>query len=304
MNYLKSKLSGEALDAISRYQLSSTNYQVFIDVLKRRFGNTQLIIEAHYRNLSHLPVATNHISKLRQCYDAIECHLRSLEALGENIEHRHFVALITEKLPQRVLYQLYMLKGEEEWTVAKLRELLGKHISAMEMAGGEIHPPQASLMKSNLKLPYREYHNSKVTAGELLAGDVRNQSKSRKESGLKCVFCNQGHWSDECPKFTTQQARMERLKGCCFKCLQRGHMAKDCRRQRSCFHCGKSGHHRSICSKLFIVGDSKPAESEVQTISAQGDSVNTKTDEICRSQVLMQTATATRTQVTNQLLLD
>ena len=70
-------------------------------------------------------------------------------------------------------------------------------------------------------------------------------------------------------------------------------MAKDCRRQRSCFHCGKSGHHRSICSKLFIVGDSKPAESEVQTISAQGDSVNTKTDEICRNQALMQTATAT-----------
>ena len=69
-----------------------------------------------------------------------------------------------------------MLKGEEEWTVAKLSELLGKHISAMEMAGGEIHPPQASLMKSNLKLPYREYHNSKATAGELLAGDVRNQS--------------------------------------------------------------------------------------------------------------------------------
>ena len=50
----------------------------------------------------------------------MECHLRSLEALGENIEHRHFVALITEKLPQKVLYQLYMMKGEEAWTVAKL----------------------------------------------------------------------------------------------------------------------------------------------------------------------------------------
>jgi len=112
MNYLKSKLSGEALDAIL---LSNTNYQVVIDVLKRRFGNTQLIIEAHYRSLSLLPVATSHISKLRQCYVAIECHLRSL---GENIEHRHFVALITEKLPQKVLYQLYMMKGEEEWMVA------------------------------------------------------------------------------------------------------------------------------------------------------------------------------------------
>ena len=129
------------MDAISGYQLSNSNYKVVVDVLKQRFGNPQFIIDAHYRTLSHLPAATNQSGKLRQCYDAMECHLHSLEALGENIEHRHFVALIMEKLPQKVLYQLYMMKGEEPWTVAKLRELLGKHITAMEIAGGELHPP-------------------------------------------------------------------------------------------------------------------------------------------------------------------
>ena len=101
-NYLKSKLTGDALEAISGYQLSNDNYKVVIDVLKRRFGNQQLIIDAHYRSLSHLPPATNHIDKLRHCYNTIECHLRSLEAIGENISHRHFIALILEKLPQRV----------------------------------------------------------------------------------------------------------------------------------------------------------------------------------------------------------
>ena len=113
MNYLKSKLTNEALDAISGYQLSNSNYKVVVDVLKQRFGNPQLIIDAHYRTLSHLPAATNQSGKLRQCYDAMECHLRSLEALDENTEHCHFVALITEKLPQKVLYLLYMMKGEE-----------------------------------------------------------------------------------------------------------------------------------------------------------------------------------------------
>ena len=91
MTYLKSKLIGEALDAISGYQLSHDNYAVVVDALKRRFGNTQLIIDAHYRALSHLSVASNQLGKLRQCYDTIECHLRSLEALGENIEHRHLL---------------------------------------------------------------------------------------------------------------------------------------------------------------------------------------------------------------------
>jgi len=111
-NYLRSKLKGEALSAIAGYQLSNNNYTVVVDVLKCRFGNPQLIIDAHYRSLSHLPAAINQTVSLRQCFDTIEQHLRSLEAIGEDVNHRHFVALITEKLPQKVLYQLYMLKGD------------------------------------------------------------------------------------------------------------------------------------------------------------------------------------------------
>ena len=38
LNYLKSRLTGEALDAFSGYQLSNSNYNVVIDVLKNRFG--------------------------------------------------------------------------------------------------------------------------------------------------------------------------------------------------------------------------------------------------------------------------
>lgn len=114
-------MEGETLKAISGYQLSNENYVVAINILKKRFGNKQLIIDAHYRSLSHLPPATNQITKLRSCYDNIECHLRSLEAIGENVNHHHFTALIFEKLPQKVQCQLYMQKAEdEEWTVPKL----------------------------------------------------------------------------------------------------------------------------------------------------------------------------------------
>ena len=56
MNYLKSKLTGEVLDAISGYQLSNYNYKVVVDVLQKRFGNPQSIIDVHYRSLSHLQI--------------------------------------------------------------------------------------------------------------------------------------------------------------------------------------------------------------------------------------------------------
>jgi len=74
-----------ALSAISGYQLFSPHYAVVVDVLKQRFGNPQLIVDAHYQSLSHLPVATNQTASLRQCYDTNERHLWSLEAAGENV---------------------------------------------------------------------------------------------------------------------------------------------------------------------------------------------------------------------------
>ena len=41
-------------------------------------------------------------------------------------------------MPQKVLYQLYT--GDEGWTVSKLRSLLSKYITALEMVGSLILP--------------------------------------------------------------------------------------------------------------------------------------------------------------------
>ena len=270
-NYLKSKLTGDALEAISGYQLSNDNYKVVIDVLKKRFGNQQLIINAHYCSLSHLPPATNHIGKLRHCYDTIERHLRSLEAIGENINHRHFIALILEKLPQRVRYQLYIQKPDgEEWTVTQLRQLLGRYISAMEMAGSE--SPETMTAHHNNSGPVGQRNRPpqpRPTAEGLLASNSRNTQ-------ARCMYCTESHWSDECPKYSILQARKENLKGSCFNCLKKGHVLKDCTLDRACAHCGKrKSHHRSLCQKLFKA----PIEKTESNMMASSN------------QVLMQTAT-------------
>ena len=127
--------------------------------------------------------------------------------MGEDINHRHFVALISEKLPQKVLYQLYMLKAEgEEWTVPKLQQLLEKHITALEMAGGEPRPAPMPVKPITKYTQGGVSGQSKSTAGGLLAGSHK-APVAQKQSPLqpKCIYCSQDHWSDECTKFAVKE---------------------------------------------------------------------------------------------------
>ncbi len=52
MNYMRSKLTGEAKSAISGIALSNENYAVAISLLPERFGKAQEVIDLHYFPIS------------------------------------------------------------------------------------------------------------------------------------------------------------------------------------------------------------------------------------------------------------
>ena len=85
MNYLKAKLDGEAAEVISGLALTNVNYEKAVRLLHERFGQNEIIINAHYTALMDLPTSSSQTATLRSNYDVIEKHLRSLEALGEDI---------------------------------------------------------------------------------------------------------------------------------------------------------------------------------------------------------------------------
>ena len=90
-NYLKSKMVGEARSAIAGLALSSENYPVAVDILKRRFENPQEIVDMHYNQLINRQSATNKVSSLRYLSDKVERHLRELEVLYQVINQDVFV---------------------------------------------------------------------------------------------------------------------------------------------------------------------------------------------------------------------
>ncbi|XP_067029583.1 uncharacterized protein [Acropora muricata] len=86
MNYLRAKLEGEAEEVISGLTLTNANYEEAIRLLQNRFGQNEIIINAHYSSLMDMPSSSSSTSALRTSYDSIEKHLRSLQALGEDLD--------------------------------------------------------------------------------------------------------------------------------------------------------------------------------------------------------------------------
>ncbi|XP_067017908.1 calponin homology domain-containing protein DDB_G0272472-like [Acropora muricata] len=133
-NYLRAELEGDANAVISGLELTNSNYEVAVNLLEERFGRDELMMDAHYSALMDLPVSLNVTEKLRATYDMIEKHLRSLKALGENVDQPHFVFLIKSKLPKMVISQMEEYKDmEEKWTVESIRKALKRYICAQEV---------------------------------------------------------------------------------------------------------------------------------------------------------------------------
>ncbi|XP_067055999.1 uncharacterized protein [Acropora muricata] len=65
MNYLRAKLEGEAEEVISGLTLTNANYEEAIRLLQKRFGQNEIIINAHYTSLMDMPASSSSTSALQ-----------------------------------------------------------------------------------------------------------------------------------------------------------------------------------------------------------------------------------------------
>ena len=105
-NYLCSLLKHTALESISGFTLSSTNYHEAIDILKRRFGNKQQIVSRHMDILLNVEAVTSqhNLKGLRHIYDLIESHVQSLKSLGVSPDSYGtlLLSVLLNKLPLEI----------------------------------------------------------------------------------------------------------------------------------------------------------------------------------------------------------
>ena len=77
-NYLVGYLEGQAKRTVEGFNITNENYQKALDLLYKRFGNTQVIITTHMNELLKIKYVKSDkvVAGLRQLYDRLEVHVR------------------------------------------------------------------------------------------------------------------------------------------------------------------------------------------------------------------------------------
>ncbi|XP_040072475.1 uncharacterized protein LOC120844659 [Ixodes scapularis] len=219
LKYLKIYLVGKADAAVKRIPVTSDNYSVAIELLKRRFGQPTVIVNNH---LSHLmdtkPIRSSEDTEgLRKLNDDVVTRIRSLQSLGVDV---HSYGVLLHTVLQRALPSDLLLRynrkldakgpsgdGEDDLTV--LLAFLDADVITRE------------------KCFQLSTHSSKEKFRPSQGSIVDNISSASAHPSLEkvsvhcCVFCGSGdHPLQECTTHLTLQEKKEKLKhdNKCFRC--------------------------------------------------------------------------------------
>ena len=181
-NYLTSLLDSSAEKAIEGLTLTDANYDEAIATLKKRFGNSQLIVNRHMDTLLNVSVISTHhdVKGLRKLHDSVEAHVRGLRALG--LPPDSYGGLLTSvlisKLPPEIRLIVSRAITGESWDLDQVMKVFEQEVDARECAS---LPGTPTSRGSQPRIP---------TAASLVAGS--------SGSSVTCMYCNQNHSSTSC----------------------------------------------------------------------------------------------------------
>lgn len=283
-NYLNSLLEGNAARTIQGLALTTSNYNDAVEMLKERFGKTQIIISAHMDEILKIQACTDgRLGSLRYVYDNISVHVRGLASLGvsSNEYGSLLIPVIMSKLPNEIRIQISRNSTSDVWKIEELLDIIKKELEAREASEGNKttdftrrpSPPNNALPKPMPGTP---------TSATFFSGNQSDQTVT-----IRCAFCEDFHYSASCKMVVEPEKRREILqrKNRCFICLRIGHRSNECSTNKTCRNCNKR-HHQSICDQAFH----KRITSN-ETNSERSEAITTATLRK-RGTVLLQTATA------------
>ena len=282
-SYLKGYLGGAAENCIDGLTLSNDNYEIAVNLLKERYANPQLTIAAHMNKLLQVEKVSSskNCRELRQLYDQIESHVRSLKTVGINSEHYGplLIPIILERMPSDIKLEISKKLGTENWQIEAFMGILKDEITSRE---------SCDFLQNQSRETRNGRENRHITTEALYTGNTKS---------LACAFCKHNHYPDKCNVVTEIRQRKEivRKNRLCYKCLFSGHPIRKCRSRYNCFKCKSTNHHTAICDKDYRPpGDYSSNNDHRDTADPLKDQIDATVTYLVNSRtpVLLQTANA------------
>ena len=244
-SYLQSLLTGEAKAVIQGLALTASNYSVACKLLAERFGRPERIIFAHIQALLNVTMppksaSVRYVTNLWKIQDELLTHIRSLEALGvKGDQYGLFLTpVILSRLPHDIRLEWSREGSGHESDLKWLLKFLQREIERRDRSESFKDVSASKPDNRNTDIDRRKFHTSTTSA-----------LQSSSNIGNICVFCERSHPSEKCwdilkLSISNREDRI-RSEGLCFRCLRKGHIARNCKVK--CSKC--KGRHNVLCCK-------------------------------------------------------
>ena len=133
-NFLSLSLKGKAALAIDGLPIDDDHYDDAIEILTRRFGRQEEIVEAHTQRFLNLPVVgrVNDATGLRRLYDQAIVHVRALKDIEDNGCNGLFRRELIKKFPEDLRVQWHKAKDSAKKTLNDALEFLLEEVEGRE----------------------------------------------------------------------------------------------------------------------------------------------------------------------------
>lgn len=262
-SYLRSTLSGPALDMIKSIPMSEANYEVAIKRLKSRYENKSLVIQTHIRSILDFPsvkIATS--GALQELHSHVTTHVAALEALGQPVDHwdAWLITVVLRKLDTATIHAWQLKHTTTELpTYVELETFLASRCVAFESS--ETWENNAENNSDKLKSTITKKSN-------FMTGVKKSLAVSKSSVEQRCICCTDTHRLYMCNKFKemepSKRAELVRENRLCFNCLSPYHRVESCKSQFSCQKCKK--RHNTLIH--FERGDKNEVNIEDKSVAS------------------------------------
>ena len=261
--YLVQSLEGEPKEMVSGLAITDENYPIAVRVLRDRYDDASRQTHVLLQKFHALPTPKHNPKDLR---NFLTEYRKVRTQLSHVVDFQQSELVIKSTLVRKLAFQ----------TFDKICDLYVTHFSLKQMETGIQHIidklEQATLLeKANVK-----------QVGVSSQQPNQQTKQSNQKTNQQCSYCNGSHFSHECTKYKTVNARKDRVMSLklCFNCLKPGHSSKTCCSTRTCRTCGLR-HHSSLRIKAHSNSNSSeasnPSRSNSSSTVSQGKSNQSST---------------------------